>query len=67
MVSGGSSPSCTAWRDSEKAPEMTAWLAMTVATVARITTGSRPHSGISRKNGFARAAGLWRMSAAWPR
>ena len=67
MVSGGSKPSWTACRESENAPEMTAWLAITVATVARITTGSRPHSGISRKNGLAFAAGWCRISAAWPR
>jgi hypothetical protein len=29
----------------EKAPEITAWLAMTVAIVATTTSGSRNHSG----------------------
>ncbi len=32
----GSRPICTAWRATEKAPEMTACEAMTVASVARI-------------------------------
>ena len=41
----------------EKAPEITAWLAITVATVARMTSGSRSQSGASRKNGFSIAAG----------
>ena len=34
MVSRGRKPSCTAWRVTEKAPEMTACEAMTVAAVA---------------------------------
>jgi hypothetical protein len=35
----GKRPSCTAWRVMEKAPVITAWLAMTAAVVARISTG----------------------------
>ena len=34
-----------AWLVSEKAPVMTAWLAMTVAAVASPTMGSSAHSG----------------------
>ena len=37
-----------AWRVSENAPVMTAWLAMIVARVARMTIGSSAHSGTSR-------------------
>ena len=37
-----------ACRVSEKAPVMTAWLAMIVATVARITIGISAQSGYSR-------------------
>ena len=35
----GSRPSCTAWRDSENAPVITAWLAMTVAAVMPLPEG----------------------------
>ncbi|MNL40243.1 hypothetical protein D3C87_1625780 [compost metagenome] len=41
----GRKPRCTAWRASEKAPVMTAWLAMIVAMVARITIGNSAQSG----------------------
>ena len=41
----GSRPSWIAWRASENAPVMTAWLATTVAHVARITIGTSAHSG----------------------
>ena len=34
----------------EKAPVITAWLAMTVAAVARITIGARTISGVIWKN-----------------
>ncbi len=44
----GRKPSWTAWWVTEKAPEITAWLAMIVATVARNTSGSRAQSGASR-------------------
>ena len=40
----GSRPSWIAWRVSEKAPVITAWQAMTVAIVARITSGSSAHA-----------------------
>ena len=46
-----------AWRAIENEPEITAWLAITVAAVARITIGTRSHSGPSEKNGFSIAAG----------
>ena len=38
------------------------WLAMIVAMVARITTGSSAHSGYIRKNGFSKVSGLARTS-----
>ena len=66
-MSGGSRPSCTAWRDSENAPEITAWLAITVAIVARMTIGSRAQGGTSRKNGLSAVSGWFRISDAWPR
>ena len=46
-----------ACRDSENAPEITAWLAITVAAVASTTIGSRAQPGSSRKNGFSSRAG----------
>ena len=48
MRSRGRYPIWAACCVSEKAPEMTAWEAMTVATVARITMGIRPQLGTSR-------------------
>ena len=36
----------------EKAPEITAWLAMIVASVAMPTSGRRAHSGAIRKKGL---------------
>ena len=45
-------PRCIACWVTEKAPEITAWLAMIVAKVARMTSGSRIASGASRKKGF---------------
>ena len=44
----GRKPSWIAWRVTEKAPEITAWLAMIVASVAMPTSGSRAHSGAIR-------------------
>ena len=43
----GSRPSWIAWRVSEKAPVITAWLAMIVATVAMMTSGRMKPSGAS--------------------
>ena len=48
MVRRGRKPSCTAWRVTENAPEMTACEAITVATVASPIIGIRPQCGISR-------------------
>src|SRR3954454_9842034 len=56
-----------ACRVTENAPEITAWEAITVAIIARITIGTRAHDGTSRKNGFAVADGSCRISADWPR
>ena len=39
---------CTHCRAIEKAPEMSAWLAMTVAAVASATMGKRAQSGANR-------------------
>ncbi len=66
IVSRGRKPSWTAWRVTEKAPEMTACEAITVATVASATIGIRPQSGISRKKGLSIALGLARISEPWP-
>ena len=63
----GRKPSCVACCEIEKAPEITAWLAMIVASVASRTSGSRAHSGAIRKNGFCTDAGLLISSADWPR
>jgi hypothetical protein len=65
--SRGRKPSCTAWRVTENAPEITACEAITVATVASSTIGIRAQCGMSRKNGFSIACGEPRMSAPWPR
>jgi hypothetical protein len=67
MFRRGRKPSCTACRVTENAPEITACEAMIVATVASSTIGTRPQSGISRKNGLAIAFGSWRISAHCPR
>ena len=45
-------PSWIAWWVIENAPEMTAWLAMKVAAVARMTSGRRSTSGAMTKNGL---------------
>ncbi len=41
----GSTPRCIACCEIENAPVITAWLAMMVATVARITIGSSAQEG----------------------
>jgi len=46
----GNRPSCIACWVTEKAPVITAWLAMTVAAVAMITIGARRNSGVIWKN-----------------
>ena len=55
----GSKPSEIACWVSEKAPVMTAWLAMIVASVAMMTTHGRIDSGAMRKNQSA-------FANAWP-
>ncbi|MND06420.1 hypothetical protein D3C83_277790 [compost metagenome] len=61
-------PSWIACCVTEKAPEMTAWLAMMVAMVARMTSGRRNASGARKKNGFltvsSASAGVWERSKA---
>ena len=42
-----------ACRDTENAPEITAWDAMTVAKVARMTRGSWAQPGAIRNNGLS--------------
>ena len=66
-VMRGRKPSCMHCRAMENAPEISAWLAITVATVASTTRHSRSDSGHSRKNGFSTAAGLLITSAPWPK
>ena len=48
----GMKPSWIACWVTEKAPEITAWLAMTVAIVARMTSGSRNMSGREEEEGI---------------
>ena len=52
---------------SEKAPEITACDAITVAIAASTTIGSTPQAGNSRKNGLSIAAGFASTSAPWPK
>jgi hypothetical protein len=52
---------------SEKAPEITACEAMTVAIAASSTIGSTPHAGNIRKKGLSMAVGLASTSAPWPK
>ena len=63
-----------AWLVNENAPVMTAWLAITVAAVARITIGARATTGIIWKNqsmsgtGWPCAARMVSSAKApWPR
>ena len=48
----GSRPSWIACRVSEKAPVITAWLAMTVATVARTRAAAAPNAARAKRRGF---------------
>ena len=50
-----------------KAPEISACEAITVASVARPTSGSVAHSGAMWKNGFFTASGSASSSAPWPK
>ena len=67
MSKRGNRPSWTACRVIEKAPVMTAWLAITVAAVVSKTSGHNAQLGHMRKNGFSIAAGRPRTSAPCPR
>jgi hypothetical protein len=58
----GRKPICTDWRATEKAPEITAWEAMTVARVARMTSGISAHWGPGGRR-VLMAAGSLRSSA----
>ena len=49
--------------ESENAPEITAWDAITVAAVASSTTGHNPQSGNNLKNGLSAASG-WASTSA---
>ena len=66
IVIRGMKPSRVACLATEKAPEMTACDAITVATVARITIGSCAHCGKSKKNGLLIDEGVSRISEPWP-
>jgi hypothetical protein len=60
----GQYPNCMAWLVSEKAPEITACEAITVATVASKTSGISSISlGAIRKKGLSIAVGSLRISA----
>ncbi|MNT14810.1 hypothetical protein D3C72_1498300 [compost metagenome] len=63
----GTKPSWIAWLVREKAPEMTACEAITVAQVASSTIGISRGSGTIRKNGFTAPAGLFISIAPWPK
>ena len=54
----GRRPSWTACCVMEKAPVITAWLAITAAIVAKIITGQKANSGTIIQKGSAFAAGL---------
>ncbi len=62
-----------AWLVSEKAPVITAWLAMTVAAVASITIGTRRITGTIWKNQSMSCTVPWvalmvsSAKAPWPR
>ncbi len=68
MGSRGRYPSCIACWVTENAPEITAWLAITVAAVASTTISFWPvwPPGTSRKKGLAVSVGCARISAPWP-
>ena len=66
-VRRGRNPNCTHCRAIEKAPEIMAWLAITVAAVARMTMGRLAHCGPSIKNGFDMDSGSAISSAPWPK
>jgi hypothetical protein len=53
---------------SEKAPEMSAWEAITVATLESPTSASvAAPAGTMEKNGFSAVDGSRRMRAPWPK
>jgi len=58
--------SCIPWRVTEKAPEITACEAITVASVDNATSGYSIHSGASGKT-IMYCGGLSRSSAPWPK
>ena len=66
MMRPGNQPSCIAWRVSEKAPVMIAWLAMTVASVASTTRGRMAQCGDSSKNGLPLRRGFWSSNPVCP-
>ena len=59
MRSRGMNPSWTACWVTEKAPEMTAWLAMIVASVAMTSSGIVSDGGTMWKNGLSTYCGCW--------
>ena len=66
ICSRGRKPSWIACLVTEKAPEITACEAITVATVASTTIGTRPQCGISRKKGLEIVLGSPTISEPWP-
>jgi hypothetical protein len=63
----GRKPSWIACWVTEKAPEITACDAITVASVASTTIGKAAQLGARRKNGLLAAAGFDSSSAPWPK
>src|ERR1700680_3018225 len=64
MGTRGKKPSCTACLVIENAPEITAWDAMMVAAVARMTSGKSAQPGADSKNGCCTVSGFMRTRAA---
>ncbi|MNN00960.1 hypothetical protein D3C81_1135640 [compost metagenome] len=56
-----------ACRETENAPVMTDWLAITAAIVASRIIGINAHSGTASKNGLDTASGRCSTSAPCPR
>ena len=67
-VRRGQYPSCTAWRVSEKAPEMSACDAMIAAAVASTTMRKeRPDRGRAGRTAARAAVASMSSSAPWPK
>jgi len=67
MLRRGRKPSWMVCLVAEKAPEMSACEAITVAAVASTTRGKSAQSGVIMKNGLATAEASASTSAPWPK